>query len=170
MNPGESWHLRNKSCMSVSSNCRRNSEPSPPEPLVRQWLCIRSSQLGPLTSGVSLSLPYLATLPEADLMLCVHQGGTLFHQRKSRGQSCHLKGGEVGCTTLPASSRLRSSSSLDPWTWVQSSLGALPAAWAQHTSCLYTGGGRGDSCFLPLITLAFLGDEAAASSYLHAMT
>ena len=95
--------------MSVSSNCRRNSEPSPLEPLVRQWLCIRSSQLGPLTSEVSLSLPYLATLPEVDLM--PHQGGTVFHQRKSRGQSCCLKGGEVGCTTLPASSQLCSSSS-----------------------------------------------------------
>ena len=148
MNPGESWHLWNKSCMSVSSNCRRNSEPSPLEPLVRQWLCIRSSQLGPLTSEVSLSLPYLATLPEVDLM--PHQGGTVFHQRKSRGQSCCLKGGEVGCTTLPASSQLCSSSSLDPWTWVQSSLGALPAAWAQHASCLYMGDRRGAFCFLPL--------------------
>lgn len=33
--------------------------------------------------------------------------GTLPHQRKSRGKSRHPRGGEVGCATIPTSSRLQ---------------------------------------------------------------
>lgn len=65
--PRSSGHLREKLCVCQPKLQEEMQAPSPPEPPARRWLCTGGSQLGSLTTGDSLSLPGLATLPEASL-------------------------------------------------------------------------------------------------------